>query len=71
MPTALIITSGFVEEAGLQRGALGMPDLRAAVIDHPVSTLTAEALQARAQQAASQVVAILTGAPDGGRLHGR
>lgn len=69
MPTALIITSGFVEEADLQRSALGMPALRAVVVDHPVSTLGEEQLSERARQAAPQVAAILTGvesaAPDG------
>jgi hypothetical protein len=48
-PTAVIVTAEFVHEAAMQREALGMPDLAAAVIDHPLSTLTEEAIDQRAR----------------------
>jgi hypothetical protein len=45
----------------VQRDALGMHDLTPIVIDHPLSTLTDEEIEQRAQQAAAQCVAILLG----------
>ena len=43
----------------MQRDALGMPDLAPVVIEHPLSTLTDEEIDRRAQQAAAQCVGIL------------
>ncbi len=40
VPTAPIITTEFVNETRLTRVAIGMPDLRPVVIDHPVSSIT-------------------------------
>ena len=40
IPTAAVITTEFVEETRLTRVAVGMPELRAVVIDHPVSSIT-------------------------------
>ena len=45
----------------MQRAALGMNALRPVVVTHPLSTLTAEQLDARAREAASQVLAIWQG----------
>ena len=45
-----------------QRVALGMPGLEPVVIDHPLSTLTQEQIQARAAQAAPQILRVWTGA---------
>jgi hypothetical protein len=45
----------------VQCDALGMHDLTPIVIDHPLSTLTDEEIEQRAQQAAAQCVAILLG----------
>jgi hypothetical protein len=45
----------------VQRDALGMHDLTPVVIGHPLSTLTDEEIEQRAQQAATQCVAILLG----------
>ena len=45
----------------MQRNALGMHDLTPAVIEHPLSTLTDEEIEQRAQQAAAQCVGILLG----------
>ncbi|MDA1092409.1 MAG: hypothetical protein O3A25_03925 [Acidobacteria bacterium] len=60
VPTAAIITAAFVHEADVQRAALGATGLAAVVITHPLSTLTDTEIQARAEEAAPQVVAILT-----------
>lgn len=60
IPTAPIVTRNFEEEARVQREALGAPDLVPAVIDHPLSTLTDEQIEARASQAVDQVRRILT-----------
>jgi hypothetical protein len=45
----------------VQRAALGMNALRPVVVTHPLSTLTAEQLDARAREAAPQVLAIWQG----------
>jgi hypothetical protein len=50
-----------VHEAEMQKAALGMPDLSPVVIDHPLSTLTEEAIEARARQAAPQCAAVWLG----------
>lgn len=47
VPAACIITTEFVEETKLTRAALGMPRLVPVVIDHPVSSITAEEVAAR------------------------
>ena len=47
IPTAPIITTEFVNETRLTRVAVGMPELRAVVIDHPVSSITAEEVAQR------------------------
>ena len=59
IPTAVIITSEFLREAELQRAALGMNAIAPVVIEHPLSTLTDEAIRSRAAQALPGVVAAL------------
>jgi hypothetical protein len=54
------VTTVFEHEAAVQRAALGMEALRPVVVTHPLSTLTAEQLDARAREAAPQVIAIWT-----------
>ena len=49
LPAAPIITTEFVNETRLTRIAVGMPDLRPVVIDHPVSSITAEEVAARVE----------------------
>ncbi len=61
VPTAPIVTVEFVEEAHLQRDALGVRDLEPAVIEHPLSTISQEQIRQRAQEAARQCRAILLG----------
>jgi len=50
VPTAVIITTEFVHETDLTRIALGMPDLRPVVIDHPVSSITQAEVEVRVEQ---------------------
>ena len=45
----------------MQRAALGMDALRPVVVTHPLSTLTAEQLDARAREAAAQVLGVWEG----------
>jgi hypothetical protein len=60
-PTAVIVTAEFVHEAEVQREALGMRDLAPVVIEHPLSTLTDEEIERRAEHAAGRCVGIWTG----------
>ena len=57
----MVVTTEFVHEANMQRDALGMPDLAPVVIDHPLSTLSDAEIAQRAEQAATQAVAIWLG----------
>jgi hypothetical protein len=50
IPSAAIITAEFVGETKLTRQALGMPDLKPVVIDHPVSSITQDQIDARIRQ---------------------
>ena len=61
VPTAVVVTSDFVVEARTQVDALGMVDLQPAVIDHPLSTLSDEDIERRADQAFDQVRAVWLG----------
>jgi hypothetical protein len=54
----VIVTREFLHEAEVQRAALGMPDLKPVVIDHPLSTIADAEIDARAEQAAEQAVEI-------------
>ena len=49
IPSAAIITTEFVNETRLTRKAIGMPDLRPIVIEHPVSSITDEEVNERVQ----------------------
>jgi len=53
----------FLHEAEVQRTALGMPDLKPVVIDHPLSTLSEAEIDARATQAATGAIAVWLGQP--------
>jgi hypothetical protein len=50
VPSAAVITTEFVRETQLTRQALGMPDFEPVVIDHPVSSITREEIDARVRQ---------------------
>ncbi|HEV2335998.1 MAG TPA: hypothetical protein VGS13_10905 [Stellaceae bacterium] len=55
------MTSEFLHEAEVQRAALGMPNLKPVVIDHPLSTISDAEIDARSEQAAEQCTAIWCG----------
>lgn len=59
IPTAVVVTSQFLHEAHVQRAALGMDSLDPVVIDHPLSTLTAEQIAQRVAQAADGARSVL------------
>ncbi|MEM1299450.1 MAG: UGSC family (seleno)protein [Pseudomonadota bacterium] len=61
LPTAPIITTEFVNETRLTRMAVGMPSLRPVVIDHPVSSITAEEVAARVEVIAVQAQEVWLG----------
>jgi hypothetical protein len=61
IPTAVIVTSVFSHEARVQRAALGMDALVPVIVAHPLSTLTPEQLDARAREAAPQILAVWSG----------
>jgi hypothetical protein len=58
---AVVVTTEFLHEANMQRDALGMPDLKPVLIDHPLSTLSDAEIGQRAEQAAAQSVATWLG----------
>ena len=60
VPTAVIITAAFAREAEVQRAALGADRLEPAVITHPLSTLSEDEIQARAEEAVQQIQTVLT-----------
>lgn len=47
LPSAPIITTEFVNETRLTRAAIGMPELRPVVINHPVSSITDDEVMER------------------------
>ena len=63
VPTAVIVTAAFVEEAEVQRAALGADDLEPVVITHPLSTLSEDEIADRAKEAAPQLERALTRQP--------
>jgi len=71
--TAAVATEPFVDEALEQARVLGMPEYRMVFIPHPVQLLTAEELQALADQAFEEIVDRLTQPEtpraDGARRH--
>jgi hypothetical protein len=61
LPSAGIMTSRFVSAAELMARALGAEGYRFVVIDHPISSASAEALADRARKAVAECVEILCG----------
>ena len=57
----MIVTDAFLREARVQQAALGAEDLEPVVIAHPLSTLTADQIAARAVAAAAGVRQVLAG----------
>jgi hypothetical protein len=56
VPTAVIVTTVFEHEAHVQREALGMREIEPVIVAHPLSTLSSEQLDQRANEAADQVL---------------
>lgn len=61
LPAACIVTTEFEEETRLTRRALGMPGLVPVVIDHPVSSITAEEMARRVSQVDARAEAVWLG----------
>jgi len=61
VPTAVIVTTAFLHEAKVQRAALGMAGLAPVVIEHPLSSISEDEIQARAADALGQVVQVWQG----------
>jgi len=61
-PSAVIVTTEFALEAETQRDALGMTELDAVVIAHPLSSLTDEEIGRRIEQALPQIERVWLGA---------
>jgi hypothetical protein len=61
IPTAVVGTEPFIDEAIEQARVLGMPDLRIVTVPHPVQLLTREQVEELADQALDEVVARLVG----------
>jgi hypothetical protein len=58
IPAAVIVTTVFLHEAKVQREALGMSALEPVIVKHPLSTLSSEQLDERANEALEQVIRI-------------
>lgn len=58
-PSVGIMTTGFVDGAALMARALGMEGYAFAVIDHPISSATDEALAERARATLAQAAGLL------------
>jgi hypothetical protein len=63
IPTAAVGTEPFVDEALQQARALGMPDYRMVLVEHPIQILTSDEVEARADAAFEAIVAHLTAGP--------
>lgn len=61
IPSAVIITTEFVLETELTRQAVGMRGLEPVVIDHPVSSITAEEVASRVAQIKEQAPQVWMG----------
>jgi hypothetical protein len=60
IPTAVVGTSPFLDEALEQARVLGMPDYRIVTIEHPIQLSSTEELHARADRALWTIVSRLT-----------
>ena len=61
VPTAVVVTAEFLHEAHVQRAALGMDGLDPVVIRHPLSTLSDDEINQRADDATAQAKNIWLG----------
>jgi hypothetical protein len=61
IPTVLLCTEPFMDSACEHAAAHGNPDYQAVRVGHPLASLSPEQARARAEEALSGVIAILTG----------
>ena len=61
IPTAVVGTEPFLDEALEQARLLGMPDYRMVYVPHPVQLLTLEELHAQADAVFDEIVGRLVG----------
>jgi hypothetical protein len=61
LPTAVVGTEPFLDEALEQAHVLGMPDFRIVLVPHPVQLLSQEELLVLADEAFPSIEALLTG----------
>jgi hypothetical protein len=59
LPSVGIMTSSFVSAADMMARALGADGYRYVVIDHPISSASAQALAERARKAAVECAALI------------
>jgi len=64
IPTAVVVTEAFLNEARVQRKALGMEDLEPVVTRHPLSTLKDEEIEERARDMILQIKQVLLAGPE-------
>ncbi len=65
LPTVCVASIAFAAAASAQAEALGMPDVRRVFVPHSIQDATDDEMDARADAIVSQLVAALTGGPDG------
>jgi hypothetical protein len=61
IPTLLISTTPFFEAVKISAQLRGMPQIRWAVVDHPIGSLSQDELKTRAMLAASQIADLIFG----------
>ncbi len=59
VPSAVLITNEFVNQAKAIAEIQGIPDYPFAIVPHPIGRLTPEALKGRAETAIPQILKIL------------
>lgn len=60
VPTCVVGTEPFADEALEQAAALGMPEIRAVLVAHPVQLLDRDGIRALADRALPSILARLT-----------
>ena len=64
IPSVPVATTEFRSAARIQAGMLGRADFEAVYVEHPIQDQTAQEIEARADAAAEELVARLTGAAE-------
>jgi hypothetical protein len=61
IPAVLVSTTPFTDAVITTTGMSNMPSIEWAIVDHPIGSLDEESVRQRAQQAASQIPAVMFG----------